>query len=154
MDPTIEHFHYEFMKKNVLCSNDFTLKLRRKKEEKLNYIPLVYKVYKFLFLKTHYILQNYSKMCGQELLLKTHYILQKYSKMCSQSSDNIFWTCHDQKYMASMQNPVCKTFYVSRSSGYNVFYTGCGNRIDPSTIKKFYFRTLYIVFYTPLLTLE
>ena len=45
---TTSTFSLWIYEKNVLCSNDFTLKLRRKKEEKLNYIPLVYKVYKFL----------------------------------------------------------------------------------------------------------
>ena len=36
---------------------------------------------------------------------------------CGESSYNLFWTCHDQKHMASMQNPDCKTFYVNWTSG-------------------------------------
>ena len=57
----------------------------------------------------------------QYLLYILQYILQKYPKTCGhfccgQSSDNIFWTPHNLKYMAHMQNPDCKTFYVSRNS--------------------------------------
>ena len=57
----------------------------------------------------------------QHLLYFLQYILQKYPKTCGhfccgQSSDNIFWTPHNLKYMAHMQNPDCKTFYVSRTS--------------------------------------
>ena len=57
----------------------------------------------------------------QYLLYILQYILQKCPKTCGhfccgQSSDNIFWTPHNLKYMAHMQNPDCKTFYVSRSS--------------------------------------
>ena len=36
---------------------------------------------------------------------------------CGKSSDNLFWTYHDLKHIASMQNLECKTFYVNRSSG-------------------------------------
>ena len=57
----------------------------------------------------------------QYLLYILQYILQKYPKTCGhfccgKSSDNIFWTPHNLKYMAHMQNPDCKTFYVSRNS--------------------------------------
>ena len=57
----------------------------------------------------------------QYLLYFLQYILQKYPKTCGhfccgKSSDNIFWTPHNLKYMAHMQNPDCKTFYVSRNS--------------------------------------
>ena len=36
-------------------------------------------------------------------------------------SDNLFWIHHGLKYMASMQNPDCKIFYVSWTSGSCVF---------------------------------
>ena len=54
-------------------------------------------------LKSIEILQNPRNFCG--------------SFYCSKSSDSVFWTHHNQKHTASMQNPNCKNFYVSWTSG-------------------------------------
>ena len=56
---------------------------------------------------------------------KTPEKIQLYSKKmlkkcansyCGKGSDNLFWTRHYRKYMLSMQNLDCKTFYVNRVS--------------------------------------